>query len=218
MPGHPEFSPTRLDVSLDFDEREPVIVVATPEGDIQRTLGRYQKHVQHIFVPLPAGSITEILAHDVLEHALDEPAVLTEFARLMKRGGRLELRVPAEGLTGWLDATNGYTYIKDMTSKGRRRAEPPAKQHAAGWHRHYRGDELARMVTDAGFAVTSIQRTNPGFWEIPHFARFFLGDFVQGDPETEGRLNRWRRTTAAKENRIPAGPFGTRYTLVAQRV
>jgi SAM-dependent methyltransferase len=215
--GYPEFSPTRLNFSLDFDEREPVILVTTPEGEIDRILGRYGKHVQHIFVPLPAGSIDQITAFDVVEHALDEPFMLAEFARLLKRGGRLDLRVPADGLTGWLDAVNAYQYLKDISGKGRRRAEAPLKQHPAGWHRHYRKADLLEMVTDAGFDIVSVDRTNPGLWEIPHFAKFFLGDFVQGDPDTEGRLTAWRRRSADRENRIPAGPLGTRFTIVAHR-
>ncbi|HWX18516.1 MAG TPA: class I SAM-dependent methyltransferase [Candidatus Binatia bacterium] len=45
-------------------------------------------------IPLPDGSLDAILCTEVLEHVTDPMAVLTEFARLVKPGGRLLLTAP----------------------------------------------------------------------------------------------------------------------------
>jgi SAM-dependent methyltransferase len=45
-------------------------------------------------IPLPNGSLDAIVCTEVLEHVTDPPAVLDEFARLLKPGGKLFLTAP----------------------------------------------------------------------------------------------------------------------------
>ena len=203
-----------LTFRLELIHGEPVILTTIQEGDQERTIGRYATDVQHIFVPMEADHLDSIVALDVLEHVMDEEMFLHECARLLRIGGRLELRVPAEGLVGWLDALNIYRYVTDTTNRGR----DPKESDPTGWHRHYRNDELVRMVCDAGFDVVEVKQINPGLMEIPHVAGLMIGDFGLGKEGTESRLFAWRRKVADFENRIPAGPLGTRFTVVGFRV
>lgn len=202
-----------LNVSLELKDGPPQIVTTAVDGDGEPmgTVSIYPSTVQHIFVPLKAASLRSIVALDVLEHVLDEPEFLHECARLLRVGGRLELRVPAEGLSGWLDSLNIYRYVTDISGRG----HDPEESKPMGWHRHYRNDDLVRIVCDAGFDVVSVRRTNPGLSELPHATALMIGDFGLGKNDTEARLFAWRRKISAFENRIPAGALGTRFTLVA---
>jgi len=205
-----------LNFSLELKDGSPQIVTTAVDGDGEPmgTVGIYPTEVQHIFVPLEAASLRSIIALDVLEHVLDEPEFLHECARLLRVGGRLELRVPAEGLSGWLDSLNIYRYVTDISGRG----HDPEESKPTGWHRHYRNDDLVRIVCDAGFDVVSVRRTNPGLSELPHATALMIGDFGLGKDDTEARLFAWRRKISAFENRIPAGALGTRFTLVAHRL
>ncbi len=55
-------------------------------------------------LPLPDVSFDGILFLDVLEHVVDESAVIREIRRILKPGGTLILSVPHRGLLGWLDS------------------------------------------------------------------------------------------------------------------
>lgn len=205
---------TQLRFDLVLNGGIPNVRVATFDDEHQNVIGSYGTDVQHLLVPLAAESVSSIVAEDVLEHVVDESAFLHECARLLRIGGRLELRVPAEGITGWLDALNIYRYLTDITGRG----NDPKEADPVGWHRHYQNDDIVRIVCDAGFDVTSVRRTNPGLSELPHLTGLMIGDYALDRPETEVKLFDWRRRIADFENRVPAGPFGTRFTLIAYRV
>jgi len=202
-----------LAFSLELVEGQPQIIVTSPDAPDSRILGRYGTDVQHLLVPLEAGSVERIIALDVVEHVLDEQAFLQEVARLLRLGGRLDVRVPAQGVTGWMDALNLYRFLADFSHRGRQ----PQTAFPAGWHRHYSSDDIVDLITDVGFDVTSNRRVNPGFAELPHFGGFLVGDMLLKRPDIETRLDRWRRQADERANRIPAAIIGTRHELVAYR-
>lgn len=204
----------RLTFALDLTADGPCIIARTAEDEPTVPTWTYGTDVQHIVVPLEAGSIREIVALDVLEHAYDEQAFLAECARLLAPGGALRLRVPVDGLAGWLDAINLFRYLSETTGL----APEPAEPEPTGWHRHYRPHDLLRIVREAGFAVSSTRRVNPGLAELPHAAALVAGSVVLRRPETERTLFRLRRQVTDLENALPAGPFATRLDLTARRV
>jgi SAM-dependent methyltransferase len=64
----------------------------------QGDLVKYVEPIDHISditaIPLADASLDAILCTEVLEHVIDPPAVLGEFARLLKPGGKLLLTAP----------------------------------------------------------------------------------------------------------------------------
>lgn len=84
---------------------------------------------------LPAAGL-----FDVLEHMADDRAVLEELARLVPRGGRLYLTVPA------------YQWLWS------------ADDDLGGHHRRYTSGSLGRVVEQAGFAV---EYSTQMFWPLP---------------------------------------------------
>ncbi|MGC4191152.1 MAG: methyltransferase domain-containing protein [Thermomicrobiales bacterium] len=203
---------TNLTFSLDLTGDGPRITART-EGSAT-TDYTYSTDVQHILVPRESGSIHRIVALDVLEHTYDEQAFLTECARLLEAGGELRLRIPVDGLTGWLDALNLFRYLAETTGL----AEEPKEPEPTGWHRHYRECDIVRLVMEAGFGISSIRRVNPGIAELPHAAGLMVGTVLLKRPDTEQALFRLRQRITTVENALPAGPLGTRLEITAHRV
>lgn len=210
--GNVERPDLRLSVALDLAEDGPRVVVRSDGPEVGTWT--YGTDVQHIVVPLAAGSVRRIEALDVMEHVTDEQVFLAECARLLGTGGELRLRVPVDGLTGWLDAINLYRYLAETTGL----APEPDEPQPTGWHRHYRKRDLLRLVGEAGFSITDVRAVNPGLAELPHAAGLVAGSVLLKRPETERTLFRLRRRVADLENALPAGPFATRLDLTARRV
>ena len=82
-------APVKLNLGAGDDHREGFVSIdLRPEADVTadiRDLSAY-----------PDGSVDELLALDILEHFWrdDVPAVLTEWRRVLRPGGRLTLRIP----------------------------------------------------------------------------------------------------------------------------
>ncbi|MGC4105598.1 MAG: hypothetical protein QM753_04475 [Thermomicrobiales bacterium] len=199
----------RLTFSLDLTEDGPCITARADGPDA--TTWTYGTDVQHILVPREPGSIQEIAALDVLEHVYDEQAFLAECARLLGPDGTLRLRVPIDGLTGWLDALNMFRYLAETSGL----APEPKEPEPTGWHRHYRQRDLDRILTETGFTVDAVRRVNPGLAELPHAAGLVVGEVLLKRPDTERRLFRLRQRIAGIENTIPAGPLATRLEITA---
>lgn len=201
----------RISFALDLTDDGPRIVARAAEPDAATYV--YGTDVQHILVPLESGSLRQIVALDVLEHVYDEQAFLAECARLLGEGGQLRLRVPVDGLSGWLDAINMTRYLAETTGL----APEPKEPEPVGWHRHYRPRDIVRIVSDAGFDVSATRRVNAGIAELPHFAGLFIGEVLLKREGTEQSLARLRQRIAPIENALPAGPFGTRLEITAWR-
>jgi SAM-dependent methyltransferase len=98
----------------------------TTEGDLREIGNRY-----------PAGMFDGIWASASLVHLLREEAVvvLEQFARLLRRGGRLYVCLKSEGRTGWLDEPDGTR-----------------------WYTVWDPEDFARAVAGAGFTVERVDR------------------------------------------------------------
>lgn len=93
-------------------------------------------------LPLPDANFDGVLFLDVLEHVVDESAVIREIQRILKPGGTLILSVPHRGLLGWLDSLNVYARLVQATSYGLF----PQEIAQTGIHRHYSLKEVQALL------------------------------------------------------------------------
>jgi hypothetical protein len=162
-------------------------------------------------IPVPDGSLREIVALDVLEHVRDEEQWLAVLAAKLLPGGALTLQVPRQGITGWFDALNMYRYLADIVSHGgdHGEAEP------VGWHRHYREDELRALLLAADLHVVKIHAHSLGLAEVPHFARLVKDELI-GKDRTAGENAKARRHALDRiDAQIPAGVVSRRWWIRA---
>ncbi len=163
--------------------------------------------------PARPGSIHRVSALDVIEHVQDEEAWLRALADLLEPGGQILIRVPAEGPVAWLDAPNIYRYVTEFTSRG----EAPHETKPTGWHRHYRRDDLVRLVERSGLRVTGISRVAAPLSDIPHLLGMVAGNLVLGTSDTERRLIKARDRLDRTDRTLPLGPLGARYRVTARK-
>lgn len=164
--------------------------------------------------PAGPGSLRAIRALDVIEHVQDEEVWLSALADLLVPGGEIVIRVPAEGPVAWLDAPNIYRYVTEFTSRG----EAPHETRPTGWHRHYRRDDLIRLVEGSGLRVTALSRVAAPLADIPHLLGMVVGDLVLDAPDIERRLLAARDRLDRADQTLPLGPFGARFRVIATRV
>lgn len=125
-----------------------------------------------------------IQARDVIEHVLDEEAWLAALTDALEPDGRLEVRVPFEGPLAWLDALNLYRYLVDILHRGHK---PPATK-PAGWHRHYRVDEIETLLSGCGLQPGPVHRSGGWRAEVRTLLRLVRGDLLAGDPDAMRRV------------------------------
>src|SRR4051812_5425609 len=103
-----------------------------------------------------------ILLDQLAQTVLEEEA-LAEAARVLRPGGRLLLRVPAQELLGWLDGFNIYRYVRDISGRGAK----PLETAGVGWRRHYRREDVQGLLrphfrsvamTPAGLGLAELAR------------------------------------------------------------
>lgn len=167
-----------------FTEGPPWIVTVRHDGDMQVDWTTHRTRDEVPRFPGGSGSFDRIIAHDVLEHVLDEEAWIAALAELLAPDGRISIRVPLEGPLAWLDARNIYRYVADLTERG----TAPVETQPTGWHRHYREHDLDRMLRRFGLRIISRQREGMPGLDIPHLAGLVAGDFALGRSDTESRL------------------------------
>ena len=102
-------------------------------------------------LPFPNATFDAILLLDVLEHVVDQMAVLHEAQCVLKPGGTVILSVPHCGLLSWLDSLNIYACFVRLTHHGLF----PDEIAQTGVHRHY---TLRQLRTILG-STCEIQRT-----------------------------------------------------------
>ena len=152
-------------------DKEPEIeaTVWTVTGDVSRS-AQAVRDIDPQF-PTGPGSLGAIQALDVIEHVEDEEVWLSALADLLVPGGEIVIRVPAEGPVAWLDAPNIFRYVTEFTSRG----EAPHETKPTGWHRHYRRDDVLRLMERSGLRVTGISRVAAPIADIPHLLGMVVG-------------------------------------------
>lgn len=114
-------------------------------------------------LPLRESSVDRVICRDVLEYVRNDEGLIREIARVLAPGGRVELRVPADGFLAGFDALNLFRYVVDITGRGAR----PHETFEIGWRRHYGEDDL-KSEFGPDFRVTCSRRTRLGISEIVH--------------------------------------------------
>lgn len=182
-----------LSVERRFELSKPYIVTVCLDGGMATDWSTHRTGEEAPRFPPANRSFDRIIAHDVLEHVLDEEAWIAALADLLAPGGKISIRVPLEGPLAWLDARNIYRYVTDLAGRG----TAPGETLPTGWRRHYRERDLDRMLRRAGLAIVARQREGIPGLDIPHLAGLVAGDLVLKRPGTEARLigfrDRWDR-------------------------
>jgi SAM-dependent methyltransferase len=149
---------------------------------LQCSVGGHIFQASSFAVPLADASCVSIQCRDVLEYVRDDEALIAEFARVLKPGGRLTLRVPNAGPLAGIDSLNLYRYLVDITRRGRQ----PAETTEVGWRRHYSVADL-RELLEPDFRLCTIATHGLGLAQIVDFVA--LATF------------RWRRRSGARYQR-----------------
>jgi hypothetical protein len=203
--------PSSLDFAIDGEVSETTIVVSAVTGGA--------REIVHAFPP-DAGSpglastlplVPAITVLDVLEHVVDEEALLASIAERLQPGGTLIVRVPVEGPVTWLDALNLYRYFQDITGLGKKLQETKMK----GWQRHYRRAEVAALLEQAGLAVTASRRSGSPHLDVLQLGGLMWGTVVRHDNDIERRLKIWRDRREAGIDLPRLGPLSTKITVTA---
>lgn len=192
---------------------KPYIVTIRHESGVATDWTSHRTNEEVPGFPAAAGSFDQIIAHDVLEHVLDEEAWSIALAELLVPGGMISIRVPLEGPLAWMDARNIYRYVTDLAGRG----TAPGETLPTGWRRHYRERALDRMLRRAGLSITARHREGMPGLDIPHLATLVAGDLVLQRPDTESRLLRLRDRLDGRVSGTRAGALSTHLRIEATK-
>lgn len=204
--------PAMLRVERRFTLGKPVIVTVRDDNGTAADWTSRRTNEEVPCFPAPA-SFRRIIAHDVLEHVLDEEAWLAALANLLLPGGTISIRVPLEGPLAWMDARNIYRYVTDLAGRG----SAPGETLPTGWHRHYRELDLDRMLRLSGLTITARHREGMPGLDIPHLAGLIAGDLVLQRPGTEARLIWLRDRMDGRAFCVHAGALSTHLRIEATK-
>ena len=97
-------------------------------------------------IPFPDASFDLIVNNQVLEHVLDLDRVLSEFARVLKPGGRVLSLFPDRGV--WREGHCGIPFLHWFPKRSRPRVWYAAVLRAAGLGNHKQGKSILRWSED----------------------------------------------------------------------
>ncbi len=193
---------------------KPHIVTVCQEDGVATDWTSHRTGEEMPNLPAAEGSFDRIIAHDILEHVLDEEAWINALARLLAPGGAISFRVPLEGPLAWMDARNIYRYVADLSGRGL----APSETLPTGWHRHYHAHDLDRLMRRAGLSITEVRREGLPGLDIPHVAALVAGDLLLRRPAVESRLIDLRDRIDPWALRGHAGPLSTHLRIEATKV
>jgi SAM-dependent methyltransferase len=159
-------------------------------------------------LPFATRSFHHAVCANAFEYVIDDQQLMTEIARILAPGARVEVAVPHRHGLGRLDGLNAYRYLRDATGRG----APVQLLTEIGWRRHYDIDELESMMTKAGFSEVNVRTVGLGLHEIGALAAALNG----GEPATRAQDSSANRWPAAGSIRIPAN-LGAQLVVTAIR-
>jgi SAM-dependent methyltransferase len=158
--------------------------------------------------PFDDAAFGRVLLLDELAVVVDDEAAIAEAARVLRPGGELLLRVPAEGPLAWLDAPNAARYLRDIARIGVR----PSETRALGWRRHYREEDLRDLLAPR-FNEARFSRRGLGLAEAARLAAHLPGAIRRRDLPPDHRVAPLR----ALEERLPLPHAGWAWWVTAIR-
>ncbi|MFN8660429.1 MAG: methyltransferase domain-containing protein [Thermomicrobiales bacterium] len=145
--------------------------------------------------PFPDGSFDAVVLLDQLALTVKEEEALAEAARVLRPGGQLLLRVPAEGRLAWLDGFNAYRYLQETSRRGKRH---PAVA-GVGWRRHYPRPDLVALLQPY-FRVVKIVPTGIGLEDVVRLAGNLYWRWLRRDERHDEDVARLATAAARRES------------------
>lgn len=157
--------------------------------------------------PFPDASLDAVVLLDQLALTVKEEEALAEAARVLRPGGLLLLRVPAEGRLAWLDGFNVYRYVQETSRRGKRH---PAVA-GVGWRRHYPRPDLIGLL-QPHFRVREFAPTGVGLEDAVRLAGNLYWRWLRRDARHDAETE--RRAAAAARRESGWSLLGRGYGLV----
>jgi ubiquinone/menaquinone biosynthesis C-methylase UbiE len=122
-------------------------------------------------LPFEDGSFDKVMLSEVLEHLVQDEAILRRILRLLKPGGLLAVSVPHAAYPFWWDPINRV--ITRMGGAPRRTG--PLVGIWTNHERLYLPTELAGVIQRAGFEVLRVEEATHHAFPFIHFIVYGLG-------------------------------------------
>jgi SAM-dependent methyltransferase len=158
--------------------------------------------------PFADAAYDGVVLLDDLALTVREEEALAEAARVLRPGGVLLLRVPAEGRLAWLDGYNAFRYVSDATRRGRVLPE----SRGVGWRRHYRREDLYGLLRPH-FRLRALRASGIGLADAARLALSLVWRWALRSPRGDGAIRAVPQAVARWEGRL--APFGRGYWLLA---
>ena len=163
--------------------------------------------------PFPDQTYDAVVLLDELALTVQEEEALAEAARVLRPGGVLLLRVPAEGLLAWLDGYNVYRYLKEVTYRGRLLPEIAG----VGWRRHYRREDLYGLLRPH-FRLRAMEKSGVGLSDVARLALLVFWRWALRSERGDGVIRRVPQTLARWEGGLALAGRGYWWIVAAERL
>lgn len=157
--------------------------------------------------PFANGAYDAVILLDELALTVREEEALAEAARVLRPGGTLLLRVPANGPLAWLDGYNAYRYVRDITRRGKLLPEI----RGIGWRRHYGRDDLTGLLPPH-FRVRTMRASGIGLSDAARLGLSLFWRWALRSKRGDGVARVATASLARREGRW--SPLGRGYWLV----
>lgn len=163
--------------------------------------------------PFPDSAFDIVLLLDQLALTVREEEALAEAARVLRPGGLLVLRVPADGRMAWLDGFNAYRYVQETTRRGKRLPDVAG----VGWRRHYpRGDLRALLCPH--FAIREMRQSGVGLTDAARLGMTLFWRWGLRSDRHDGAIRNATARLARAEGSWSLAGRGYSLVVVAERV
>jgi SAM-dependent methyltransferase len=163
--------------------------------------------------PFDDASFDVVLLLDQLAFTVREEEALAEAARVLRPGGTLVLRVPADGKLTWLDGFNGYRYVQETSGRGKRLP----MVSGVGWRRHYPVADVLRLLRPH-FRVNDLRTSGIGLAEATRLGLNLFWRWGLRSETHDAAIHRTSAVVAEREEQWSVGRQGYSLVVVAERL